>query len=77
VPVHPLDARLEADERPDQEVDSLQARLVIPARSQRVQGDPDAGPGRGRFPVRAVWRASGAVNPAIDGALRALGDARR
>jgi DNA-binding transcriptional LysR family regulator len=34
-------------------------------------------PGRGRFPVRAVWRASGAVNPAVDTALRALGDTRR
>jgi len=34
-------------------------------------------PGRARFPVRAVWRASGAVNPAVDTALRALGDARR
>jgi DNA-binding transcriptional LysR family regulator len=34
-------------------------------------------PGRGRFPVRAVWRASGAVNPAVDTALRALEDARR
>lgn len=34
-------------------------------------------PGRGRFPVRAVWRASGAVNPAVDVALRALGDTQR
>ncbi len=34
-------------------------------------------PGRGRFPVRAVWRASGAVNPAVDIALRALGDTQR
>jgi DNA-binding transcriptional LysR family regulator len=34
-------------------------------------------PGRGRFPVQAVWRASGAVNPAVDIALSALGDARR
>ena len=34
-------------------------------------------PGRGRFPVRAVWRASGPVNPAVDVALGALGDARR
>jgi DNA-binding transcriptional LysR family regulator len=33
-------------------------------------------PGQGRFPVRAVWRASGPVNPAVDVALRALGDAR-
>jgi DNA-binding transcriptional LysR family regulator len=34
-------------------------------------------PGRGRFPVRAVWRASGAINPAVDIALRALGDTQR
>jgi len=34
-------------------------------------------PGRGRFPVRAVWRASGPVNPAVDIALRALGDTHR
>ncbi|HLK89852.1 MAG TPA: LysR family transcriptional regulator [Polyangia bacterium] len=34
-------------------------------------------PGRGRFPVRAVWRASGPVNPAVDVALDALGNARR
>jgi LysR family transcriptional regulator, benzoate and cis,cis-muconate-responsive activator of ben and cat genes len=34
-------------------------------------------PGRGRFPVRAVWRASGPVNPAVDIALRALGDTQR
>jgi len=34
-------------------------------------------PGQGRFPVRAVWRASGPVNPAVDIALRALGDTRR
>jgi hypothetical protein len=33
------------------------------------------GTGRGRFPVRAVWRASGPANPAVDIALRALGDA--
>jgi DNA-binding transcriptional LysR family regulator len=31
-------------------------------------------PGRGRFSVSAVWRASGAVNPAVDLALGALGD---
>lgn len=30
-------------------------------------------PGQGRFPVRAVWRARGAVNPAVDAALAALG----
>jgi DNA-binding transcriptional LysR family regulator len=29
-------------------------------------------PGRGRFPVRAVWRASGPANPAVDVALGAL-----
>jgi DNA-binding transcriptional LysR family regulator len=29
-------------------------------------------PGQGRFPVRAVWRAHGPVNPAVDVALRAL-----
>jgi DNA-binding transcriptional LysR family regulator len=29
-------------------------------------------PGQGRFPVRAVWRASGPANPAVDVALRAL-----
>jgi DNA-binding transcriptional LysR family regulator len=34
-------------------------------------------PGRGRFPVRAVWRATGPANPAIDIALRALAEARR
>jgi DNA-binding transcriptional LysR family regulator len=34
-------------------------------------------PGRGRFPVRAVWRASGPVNAAVDVALRALADTRR
>ncbi len=34
-------------------------------------------PGRGRFPVRAVWRDSGPVNPAIDAALGALEDTRR
>lgn len=34
-------------------------------------------PGRGRFPVRAVWRASGAVNPAVDVALTALAAPRR
>jgi len=34
-------------------------------------------PGRGRFSVRAVWRAAGAVNPAVDTALRALDDTRR
>jgi DNA-binding transcriptional LysR family regulator len=34
-------------------------------------------PGRGRFPVRAVWRARGPVNPAVDVALRALADTRR
>jgi len=34
-------------------------------------------PGRGRFPVRAVWRASGPANPAVDVALSALGDAHR
>jgi DNA-binding transcriptional LysR family regulator len=28
--------------------------------------------GRGRFPVLAVWRARGAVNPAVDLALSAL-----
>jgi DNA-binding transcriptional LysR family regulator len=33
--------------------------------------------GHGRFPVRAVWRASGPVNPAVDVALSLLGDARR
>src|SRR5215468_7143008 len=30
-------------------------------------------PGRGRFPVRAVWRATGPPNPAVDLALTALG----
>jgi hypothetical protein len=30
---------------------------------------------QGRFPVRAVWRASGPANPAVDVALAALGDA--
>jgi len=34
-------------------------------------------PGQGRFPVRAVWRTSGPVNPAVDVALAALGDVRR
>ena len=34
-------------------------------------------PGRGRFPVRAVWRASGPGNPAVDVALTALGDAHK
>jgi DNA-binding transcriptional LysR family regulator len=34
-------------------------------------------PGQGRFPVRAVWRASGAANPAVDLALAAFGDDRR
>jgi DNA-binding transcriptional LysR family regulator len=29
-------------------------------------------PGRGRFPVRAVWRATGPANPAVDVALEAL-----
>jgi DNA-binding transcriptional LysR family regulator len=33
-------------------------------------------PGRARFPVRAVWRATGPVNPAVDLALAALGNAR-
>jgi len=33
--------------------------------------------GQGRFPVRAVWRASGPANPAVDLALSALGEARR
>jgi DNA-binding transcriptional LysR family regulator len=33
-------------------------------------------PGQGRFPVRAVWRASGPANPAVDVALSALGDAQ-
>jgi DNA-binding transcriptional LysR family regulator len=33
-------------------------------------------PGKGRFPVRAVWRATGPTNPAVDVALGALGDAR-
>jgi DNA-binding transcriptional LysR family regulator len=28
--------------------------------------------GRGRFPVRAIWRASGPANPAVDVALGAL-----
>jgi DNA-binding transcriptional LysR family regulator len=32
-------------------------------------------PGRGRFPVRAIWRASGPANPAVDVALGALADA--
>jgi DNA-binding transcriptional LysR family regulator len=32
-------------------------------------------PGRGRFRVHAVWRASGPNNPAVDVALGALGDA--
>jgi DNA-binding transcriptional LysR family regulator len=31
-------------------------------------------PGRGRFPVRAVWRTSGPANPAVDVALSALAD---
>jgi DNA-binding transcriptional LysR family regulator len=34
-------------------------------------------PGQGRFPVRAVWRSSGPVNPAVDVALAVLDDARR
>jgi DNA-binding transcriptional LysR family regulator len=34
-------------------------------------------PGRGRFSVRAVWRASGPANPAVDLALSALRDAHR
>jgi DNA-binding transcriptional LysR family regulator len=34
-------------------------------------------PGRGRFPVRAVWRASGPANPAVDVALSVLGDPHR
>jgi DNA-binding transcriptional LysR family regulator len=33
-------------------------------------------PGRGRFQVSAVWRATGATNPAVDVALGALDDAR-
>ncbi|HEY4185534.1 MAG TPA: LysR family transcriptional regulator [Polyangia bacterium] len=33
-------------------------------------------PGQGRFPVLAVWRASGPANPAVDLALAALGDAQ-
>jgi DNA-binding transcriptional LysR family regulator len=33
-------------------------------------------PGQGRFPVRAVWRAAGPLNPAVDVALAALGDAQ-
>ncbi|HVZ73379.1 MAG TPA: LysR family transcriptional regulator [Polyangia bacterium] len=33
-------------------------------------------PGKGRFPVQAVWRARGAVNPAVDVALRALVDTK-
>jgi DNA-binding transcriptional LysR family regulator len=33
-------------------------------------------PGQGRFPVRAVWRASGPLNPAVDLALSALAHAR-
>jgi DNA-binding transcriptional LysR family regulator len=32
--------------------------------------------GRGRFPVRAVWRASGPANPAVDIALRVLAETR-
>ena len=34
-------------------------------------------PGRGRFPVKAVWRASGPANPAVDIALGALDDVPR
>jgi DNA-binding transcriptional LysR family regulator len=34
-------------------------------------------PGQGRFPVLAVWRASGPANPAVDLALRALGETHR
>jgi DNA-binding transcriptional LysR family regulator len=34
-------------------------------------------PGQGRFPVLAVWRASGPANPAVDIALAALGDTHR
>ena len=33
-------------------------------------------PGQGRCPVRAVWRAAGPLNPAVDVALAALGDAQ-
>jgi DNA-binding transcriptional LysR family regulator len=33
--------------------------------------------GQGRFPVRAVWRATGPANPAVDVALRALVDSQR
>jgi len=33
-------------------------------------------PGQGRFPVRAIWRASGVVNPAVGVALAALGEVR-
>jgi DNA-binding transcriptional LysR family regulator len=33
--------------------------------------------GQGRFPVQAVWRASGPANPAVDVALSALADAHR
>jgi DNA-binding transcriptional LysR family regulator len=33
--------------------------------------------GQGRFPVRAVWRATGPANAAVDVALRALVDAQR
>jgi DNA-binding transcriptional LysR family regulator len=32
--------------------------------------------GRGRFPVRAVWRATGPANPAVDVALSALDERR-
>jgi len=34
-------------------------------------------PGRARFSVRAVWRATGPANPGVDLALGALGDAPR
>jgi DNA-binding transcriptional LysR family regulator len=34
-------------------------------------------PGQGRFPVQAVWRATGPANPAVEVALGAFGDARR
>jgi DNA-binding transcriptional LysR family regulator len=33
--------------------------------------------GQGRFPVRAVWRASGPANPAVDLALASIGDGHR
>jgi DNA-binding transcriptional LysR family regulator len=34
-------------------------------------------PGQGRFTVRAVWRVTGAANPAVDAALGALADLDR